>query len=69
MLKLEDIAVAEEAKVITLTGPSNIAHVPNVNTAYQEVVQPVEESLTVDGDELVVSVPDNALAVVVLDRA
>ncbi|MCC8168022.1 MAG: alpha-L-arabinofuranosidase [Clostridiales bacterium] len=69
VLKLEDIAVAAEAKVITLTGSSNIAHVPNVNTAYQEVVQPVEESLAVNGDELVVSVPDNALAVVVLDRA
>ncbi len=68
VLKLDGITVAPEAETITLAGPEGSAYVPNINTAQQEPVHPVSQKITTSGNALVVSVPDNALCVIVLDK-
>ncbi len=68
ILQLEDLHVGPKARVITLTGPAEAVYTPNVNTAQLELVHPEEQVIDTTGDSAIVSVPDFALCVVVMDK-
>lgn len=68
LLKLEGVKVLPEAEIITLTGPIEAAHAPNVNTRDMELVKPTVEKVKVLEDGLGVPAPANSLKVVVLKK-
>ena len=58
-------AVLSDAKVITITGDLDKAHVPNVNTKENEPIVPVESSTTFENGETVIVLPANSVVAVV----
>lgn len=72
-LNLDGLNVAEQAKLITLTGDASLLRVPNVNKKNAEAIVPTEYEVmletSVSGSEAVLRLPANSANVLVLDRS
>lgn len=64
---IKDLDIAAIAKVITITGDLDKAHVPNVNTKENEPIVPVESTVTFENGEAVVTLPANSVVAVIAD--
>lgn len=62
---INDVSVAAEAKVVTITAPAEYAHTPNVNTKNNEIVVPVETTASFVNGETVITLPANSVAAVI----
>ncbi|HEX3077504.1 MAG TPA: alpha-L-arabinofuranosidase C-terminal domain-containing protein, partial [Lachnospiraceae bacterium] len=61
-------AVSSTAKLITLTAPKKLVHVPNVNGKHDEKVVPTEQTITVDGNAVTLTLPAYSCNVLVLEK-
>lgn len=68
-ITLDELAAAERAEWIVLTGEKELAHTPCVNTKEEEKIVPVKKSLRIKKAGLEVELPANSLSVLVLTRA
>lgn len=66
-LVLSSLNVKNTAKVVTITADPSLAHVANVNEKNNEHVVPVESTLTLNGNEALISLPANSVVCVILD--
>lgn len=64
---VKDVNVASNAKVVTITAPKDAAHTPNVNEKNNEVVVPVESSITFTGNEAIITLPANSVVAVIAE--
>lgn len=66
-LVIKDVDVIANAKVVTITGDIEKAHVPNVNTKENEPIVPVESSAVFENGSTVITLPANSVVAVIAD--
>ncbi|WP_186577226.1 alpha-L-arabinofuranosidase C-terminal domain-containing protein [Aquibacillus kalidii] len=64
---LKDLDVAEEGRMITVTGEESLVHTPNVNKKSAELVVPFETEIKLEKDSAVVTLSANSVNILVLD--
>ncbi len=64
---LKDLNVAEEGRMITVTGDESLVHTPNVNKKNAEQIVPSETEITLDDNCVVVTLSAISVSVIVLD--
>ncbi|MFQ9933872.1 MAG: hypothetical protein ACLRVQ_05515, partial [Lachnospiraceae bacterium] len=64
---IKDTAVLNAGKTITVTGPLESAHTPNINEKNNEVIVPVEGDVIFKNGEAVITLPANSVVAVIAD--
>lgn len=64
-LSVNDVNVDGAAKVVTITASADYAHTPNVNEKNNEIVVPVESTITFENGETVITLPANSVVAVI----
>ena len=64
---VNDVKIADKAKVVTITAPAELAHTPNVNEKNNEVVVPCESSASFTDGMSVITLPANSVVAVIAD--
>ncbi|MBP3339328.1 MAG: alpha-L-arabinofuranosidase [Lachnospiraceae bacterium] len=67
-LIVKDMDIASEAKVVTITAAPEYANVQNVNKRGNEVVVPVESTVTFENGEAVVTLPAHSVVAVIVNK-
>lgn len=67
-LIIKDMNVDGAAKVVTITAANEYAHVQNVNKRDNEIVVPVESTVTFTNGEAVVKLPANSVVAVIVNK-
>ncbi len=66
-LKLQELNVEADAKLITLTGEAPLVHVPNVNQKNNERIVPQERGISLVKDTVILNLPANSVNVLMLE--
>lgn len=64
-VRIVDLAIASSAKLVTITGDLDKAHLPNVNTKENEPIVPVESTVTFENGEALLVLPANSVVAVI----
>lgn len=64
---IKDTAVLNAGKTITVTGPLESVHTPNINEKNNEVIVPVEGDVIFKNGEAVITLPANSVVAVIAD--
>lgn len=64
---INDVNIASEAKVVTITAAPEFVHVPNVNVKNNEIVVPKESSVSFSNGEAIITLPANSVVAVIAD--
>ncbi len=67
-LVLEGMDIKETANITTLTGPTQLVSIPNVNTKAEEKIVPVSKEEKVEKDGTIFTLPAESVTVVVFEK-
>ena len=68
-VKLEHMNIHDQARLITLTGSSELVHMQNVNTKNKERITPVTTQIPVSKTGFEIIMPANSVNIVILKKA
>ena len=66
-IDLKDLKVAETGKLVTLSGDSTLVHISNVNGKNDELIQPVEDVISLKTQGNILNLPANSVNVLIMD--
>lgn len=66
-LMVKDVSIANQAKLVLITGNLDEANVPNINTKEKEPIVPVESQITFNNGETLVTLPANSVVAIIAD--